>query len=65
MLNECTEKQFSEVFDFEYKNELPYIKKDKPAIYMLFHNFKDSLHRNNQITDSQVNNYCYKGKYSK
>ena len=31
---------------------------DKPMVLMLYNDSVDKLHRNNQITDHQVNNWC-------
>ena len=44
---------------------LPFVKKhDKPFNRMLFNDSKDAAHKNNNITDKQVNTWDYpKTKY--
>jgi len=41
-----------------------YSRDDEPAISEAFCNFVDDLHVNDNLTSTQVNQYCYIGAYS-
>lgn len=46
--------------DFYKQYVRPYLKKnDRPHNRQLFHDTKDMLHKDGNITDRQVQNWCY------
>lgn len=61
------EQHLSELFD-EMIKETAFFQSvnidDEAAINEHFHNWKDGLHRDGRIHDSQCNEYCYVGKFS-
>ena len=64
-MENMTEKQVSRLFDASIAPMIirQYGPKDKPAIRQAFHEWKDELHRAGLISDKQVQDYCYVGKY--